>query len=209
MPADSPAPDDAAPEDEAEIVDADGDGVPDDEAAADDETAGDDETADDGTADDGADDGGDDGEDIEDPTSPASTKKLLPMISPGASPAPGASPPLPVITPAPAPTPAGCENVAVRNTILPPAPGTLPGQLILNGTVEVSNTNPYAVTIQRVGVRLCSNTAAVGHLRVEAACPTAEAPPNGVLSCPFSIELPVPGPATPGATLSAWPGLVR
>jgi hypothetical protein len=101
----------------------------------------------------------------------------------------------------------GCAGVRVSTQASAPPPDPT-GRLSVVGTVEVVNRNEWPVAIQRVGVRLCSSVAAVGHLRAEAQCPSDEVGAKRRMTCLWSMQLPAPGPNAPGAVLSAWSGLV-
>lgn len=79
------------------------------------------------------------------------------------------------------------------------------GALTLNGTVAVANSGRFVVALDRVGIRVCSRSLSIGHLRDEAECPSYDVPAGGKLVCTWRQALPAPPAA--GWSLNAWTGV--
>lgn len=102
------------------------------------------------------------------------------------------------------PVPAACRAITVTVAFTPTIdPKTK--LTVLNGTVTVANGGPYVAALQRVGVRLCSNSVE-GHIRETAVCLDDDVAAGARLVCAWSIRL--PGPPAAGAALGAWTGVL-
>ncbi|KAI8464281.1 MAG: hypothetical protein J3K34DRAFT_492332 [Monoraphidium minutum] len=97
----------------------------------------------------------------------------------------------------------GCAGIQLllkpSEAALPPAGGAARVPAALEGTVEVVNARRVVAPFERVGLRLCSRVDE--HVRVEAECPSMDAPPGGRVVCTWRIPLP------PQSQPNDWSGL--
>lgn len=145
-----------------------------------------------------------------------SAARVGPAIAGGlASSAGGRTASLPAATARPlGPPPSACDSLSVSVVMATTGDndtGADPttGRHTLAGTVVIRNSGPNVAALDRVGLRLCSRSAA-GHVRVEATCPDDDGGgpdvlPGKSLVCTWRIELPAP-PAV-GSALSDWTGI--